>query len=474
VDDVDPMTVTLTGNALTLDEVVRVARTGESVALASQAAERMAAARLVAERVLDGGGTAYGLTTGLGIRRDTAIRDADHDRLVLRQHLIGHGPAAPHDVVRATALRLANALAKGTTVARPVLAVRLVDALNADELPSVRIRGSIGQSDLAAMADLAEGVLGDLELVQGEAIALLNQSSFSTGWGALAVHDAIGVLDALDVAGALDLEAFGANRTLLDPAIAVVRPYPGIRATLERLDALLAGGEAVPRALQDPLTFRTLPQMNGAARDAFRFVSDQLAIELNAAQANPLVVVDEGIVVSVGNFEMVPLATALDLARLALAPALTSACERSSKLLHPLHSGLPEGLGERPGLAESAYSEVGIALQALTAEARLLAQPVSHELVSSSQAGGIEDRMTMAPLAARRLAEMVELGTRIVAGELLLAAQACDLRGAELGAGTRRAHDLIRSVAPFLRAGDVLPDVEPLVELVRSGRIAAC
>jgi len=170
----------------------------------------------------------------------------------------------------------------------------------------------------------------------------------------------------------------------------------------------------------------------------------------------------------------VALATALDLARLALAPALTSACERSAKLLHPLHSGLPEGLGEQPGLAESAYSEVGIALQALTAEARLLAQPVSHEVVSSSQAGGIEDRMTMAPLAARRLAEMTELGTRIVAVELLLAAQGCDLRGARLGVGTQRAYDAVRAAAPFLRAGDVLPDVQPIVDLIRTGEIAAC
>jgi histidine ammonia-lyase len=473
-DDARAMTVTLTGRDLTLPDLVRVARDGELVALAPAAVERMAAARRVADRVIAGGGTAYGLTTGLGIRRDTAIDASGHDRLTLRQHLIGHGPAAPNDVVRGTALRLANALALGTTVARPELAERLVAALNDDDLPAVRARGSIGQSDLAAMADLAEGILGDLELVQGEAIALLNQSAFSTAWGALAVHDAVALLDAMDVAGALDLEALGANRTLLDPAIAIVRPYPGIRATLERLDALLAGGEGVPHALQDPLTFRTLPQMHGAARDAFRFVGEQLAIELNAAQSNPLVVVEEGVVVSVGNFEMIPLATALDLARLALAPALTSACERSSKLLHPLHSGLPEGLGERPGLAESAYSEVGVALQALTAEARLLAHPVSHELVSSSQAGGIEDRMTMAPLAARRLAEMVELGTRIVAVELLLAAQACDLRGAELGAGTRRARDLVRSVAPFLQAGDLLPDVEPLVGLVRSGDVAAC
>jgi histidine ammonia-lyase len=183
--------------------------------------------------------------------------------------------------------------------------------------------------------------------------------------------------------------------------------------------------------------------------------------------------VEERVVVSVGNFEMVPLATALDLARLALAPALTSACERAVKLLQPHLTDLPEGLAERSGLAESAYSELGIALQALTAEARLLAQPVSHEVVSASQAGGIEDRMTMAPLAARRLGETVELGSRIVAVELLLAAQACDLRGGRLGAGTGRAHDAVRSVAPFLREGDLLPDIEPVVELVRSGRIAA-
>ena len=151
----------------------------------------------------------------------------------------------------------------------PILAESIVEALNADGLPAVRSRGSIGLSDLAPLAELALGILGDLELAQGEAIALLNQGAFSTGWGALAVHDAITLLDTLDVAGALDLEALGANRSALDPAIATVRPYPGIRATLERLDALLAGGSATPRALQDPLSFRTLPQVHGAARDAF-------------------------------------------------------------------------------------------------------------------------------------------------------------------------------------------------------------
>jgi histidine ammonia-lyase len=466
------VTVVLTGTSLTIDDVVAVARGGVAVAVAPAALERMAAARAVAEEVIGQGRPAYGLTTGLGIRKTATIHDPGHDRLVLRQHLIAHPPNAPADVVRATALRLANALAQGTTTARPALAELFVTALNDDKLPRVRLRGSAGLSDLAQMADLAEGVLGGFALAQGEAIALLNQSAFSTGWAALAVHDCTALLDALDVAGALDLEALGANRSQVDPAIADVRPYPGLRATIDRLRSLLAGSEVPSRALQDPTSFRTFPHVNGAARDALRFVHEQLAIELNCAQANPLVAVERGEVFSVGNFEIAPLALALDLARLALAPTLTSACERSVKLLQSHLTGLPEGLGERSGLAESAYSELGIAVQALTAEARLLAHPVSYEVVSSQQAGGIEDRMTMAPLAARRLAEMVELGTRIVAVEVLLAAQACDLRGARLGVGTERARAAVRSVAPFLREGDDLPDIEPVVELVRSGRLA--
>ncbi len=193
------------------------------------------------------------------------------------------------------------------------------------------------------------------------------------------------------------------------------------------------------------------PQLHGAARDAFRFVREQLELELNAAQSNPLVVVDERRLVSVGNFDAQPLATALDLARLALAPVLASAAERAVKLLQAPLTGLTEGLGARPRLAESALSEFGIAVQAFAAEARLLAQPVSLELVSTQQAEAIEDRMTMAPLAGRRLAEMTELGARVVAVELCLAAQACELRGARLGDGTARVHAAVRSVVPVPR-----------------------
>jgi histidine ammonia-lyase len=464
------VTVTLTGTSLTLDELVRVARGGERVALAADARAGMAEARAVAERALADDEEIYGLTTGVGMRKAFRIDSPVHHRLLVRQHVIAQGPAAPHEVARATALRLANALAQGTTFARPELADLVLDALNADRLPAVRLLGSVGQGDLAAMADLAEGLLaGGLEPLPGEGIALLNQNAFSTALGALALHDATVLLDALDVAGALDLEALGANRAALHPAIAAVRPSPGVAETLARLRALLDGSAADARSLQDPLSFRTIPQLHGAARDALRFVRGQLELELNAHQSNPLVVREHDVVVSVGDFEVAALATALDVARLALAPVLGSAAERAVKLLQAPLTGLPEGLGARPGLAESALSELGIAVQAFAAEARLLAQPVSLELVSTTQAEGIEDRMTMAPLAARRLAEQVELGARVVSVELLVAAQGCDLRGHRLGAGTGRALRVVRELVPFVDVGDPLPELEPLAELVRAG-----
>jgi histidine ammonia-lyase len=471
------MTVVLTGTSLTLDEVVRVARAGEPVELAPTVAERMRASRELVERALAGGEDVYGFSTGVGMRKLFAIDDdqASFNRRLVRGHLIGQGRPAPPDVVRAVLLKLANSLAQGVTGARPELAEHLVGALNAQVTPLVRTLGSVGQGDLAAMADLAEGVLGDFELAAGEALVLMDNNAFSTGFAALAVADCETLLDALDVACALDLEGFAANLSVIDPVVGDVRPHPGLTRTIARLRALLTGSslwEAAPRNLQDPLTFRTAAHVLGATRDTLAYASDMLAVELNAHQGNPLVAA-EGPILPVGNFEVAALAAALDFLRIALAPALTSAAERALKLLQAPLTGLPEGLGARPGLAEPALSELGHAVQGIVAEARLLAQPVSFELASTTQHEGIEDRTTMAPLAARRLAEMVELGARVVAIELTIAAQAVDLRRASrLGAGSGRAHGLVRERVPFTDVGETLPpDLEPVVDLVRSGAL---
>lgn len=474
------MTVVITGHDLTLDEVLRVARAYEPVAIAPEARERVRRAREVAEEAVRAGRPVYGLTTGVGARKRVAVpadEMAEFNRKLIVNHRTGQGPAAPEEVVRAAMLRLANGLATGTTCVRCELVERVVRALNDRARPQVRLLGSIGQGDLAPMADLAHAILGDFQVAAGEGLALLNNNAFSTGLAALAVADCQQLLDTLDLAGALDLEAFAANLSILHPAVAETRPHRGLKAVLARLASLLDGSylweEGAGRNLQDPLCFRCLPPVHGAARDALGYALGQLETELNAAQGNPLVVAGERRIVSVSNFDVLPLAAALDFLRLALAPALTCADERLVKLLNSSTSGLPLGLAVRDDLAEDSLAELGVAAQAITAEARLLAQPVSFEVVSSSHQEGIEDRMTMAPLAARRLTEMVALGERLVAIELVVACQAIDLRGRpRLGAGTAPAHERLRELVPFKGEGEPIPqDLEPVVALVRSGSL---
>lgn len=475
------MTVVLDGSSLGLADVVRVAREGERVELAPAAVDGMREARAVVERALARGDEVYGLSTGVGARKKVAVppgQTASFNRALLANHVVATGPDVEEDAVRATMLRVANGLAKGTAGVRPAIAERIVAALNAGEHLRVRLLGSLGQADLPPLADLAHGLFGETELEAKEALALLNSNSFSTALAALAVTDLERFLASLDAAAALDLEAFAANPTLLHPAIGEVRPYPGIVESLERLRELLDGSAlwepGAARNLQDPLTFRCIPHVHGALRDALGFARAQVEIELNASQENPLVVTAEDRIVSVANFDALPLAAALDFVRAVLASALTSACERLEKLLQGPLTGLPDGLAPRQGLAENSLGEYGVVAQALTAEARLLAHPVSFETVTTTHAEGIEDRMTMAPLAARRLAEMVGLGEALVAVELVVACQAVDLRGPErLGAGTRVAYGRVRELVPFLAEGDTLTsDLEPVRELVRAGALA--
>jgi histidine ammonia-lyase len=214
-----------------------------------------------------------------------------------------------------------------------------------------------------------------------------------------------------------------------------------------------------------------VPQMHGAARDALRFVEAQVAVELNAHQGNPLVVPDESRLVSVGNFDSQALATALDLARLALAPVLTAAVERTLKLLSPRFSGLTEGLVAIEGSWQDGLSELGVAAQAIAAEARLVALPVSIELASTTQESGVEDRTTSSSLGARRLAEMLDLSARAVAIELAVAAQAIDLRGKlNLGAGAETTRAYAREWIDFLESSAQMPlPLEDLASAIRAG-----
>ena len=487
------MTITLNGRDLTVTQVVAAARHGETVALAPEALAAMRRSRAIVQDVLAGGEPVYGLTTGVGERKayllDPAARQRFNHRLVLN-HRIAQGDAAPADVVRGAMLCLVNSYATGVTGVRPELAEMIVTLLNEGFAPPLRRLGSIGQGDLGPMADLAHGLItrSGFEVAENEGLALVSSNAFTTAWACLATADAEALLAVFDVAGALDLEAFGANVASLHPVIEQIRPFPGLVATLHQLRLLLAGSylwqPGAARFLQDPLTFRCLPQIHGAARDALGYVMSILQIELNSSQSNPVVVPatnepgnepgnEQGRIVSVGNFDIGHLAAALDFLRIALAPVVTSANERAVKLLQAPYSGLPAGLAAGAGSPDDALAELAVAGQAITVEARTLAHPVSYELASSVKGEGIEDRATMAPLSARRLADMIVLSARVVAIELVVAAQAIDLRApGQLGLGTGRAYRMIRELVPFTQADGTLPaDLEPLVELVTMGTL---
>ena len=472
------MTVTLDGRSLGVDDLVAVARDAAPVELSADAVARMRRSREVLEAAAARGESIYGATTGVGALKRVDLDPAAVSRFnhtMILNCLVGQGPAVGEDVVRATLVRLANGFAGGATGVRPELAELTVRALNEGWPLEVRLRGSVGQADLAPLAELAAGLLdrSGFQLEAGEGLALIDNGSFSTALAGLAMADALQLADWLEAAAALDMEGFLANPSLLHRVLRE-RPYAGLQASAERLRLLLAGSAlhdpGTPRNLQDPLTYRNIPQLHGALRDALAFAAGQLRIELNAAHSNPLVDVEEGRVLSVACFEILPLAAALDFVRIALAPVLTSANERSMKLLHAGFSGLPAGLAAEPEAGDDGYTEFGVAGQALAAEARLLAAPVSFEMASSSQAEGIEDRMTMAPLAARRLAEMVDLGRALVTIELLVAARAVDLgRDRPLGAGTRALHQFVRAHIPTSGPGEAVPaDLGALTEAIRS------
>ena len=460
------MTVTLTGDTLTLGDLLAVARGEARVELAADVAGPVRRGRAIVERSLGEESPVYGLTTGVGVRKRTRVGPddlAEFNRRLILEHRVGQGDPAPADVVRAQLLLIVNGFARGTSGVRLELLEHLVARLNDGPPPVVRMLGSIGMADLPANADLAYDALDGFELAAKEGLALLSNNAFSTALAALALSDATRLLDTLDVAAALDLEALAGNLSTLESA-------QRFRALLD--DSYLWKKDAA-RNLQDPLSFRCIPQVHAAARATFDFAHERLAGELNASQENPLVLLDEERIISVGNFDALALAAALDFTRIALAPVLMTAAERTVKLLQAPVTGLPEGLATASGLAESGLSEFGVPVQALAAEAKLLAAPVSTETASTSHHEGIEDRITLAPLSARRLTEMVELGERVAAIELVVAAQAIDLRGRpQLGRATGAAYERVRELVPATGRGEPPPqDLEPVRELVRSGEL---
>lgn len=500
----DPLA--LGAGPLTIEAVVAVARQRRTVTLDHLVAPRIAVTRAVVERLAGAEVPIYGLTTGLGAGVDTRLTADDliaFQRRAVPARAVGVGPRLPTDILRALMLVRAAGYAAGGSGASPSMLQALVAALNAGFHPQVPSKGSIGADDLAPLAHLGRALLGDPEaevevggdilpadaalaragltppvlgLKDGHAVVVAN--ALSVGQGCLVLEDARVALDALDAAAALSCEGFRAQLEPLDPRVQQARPAPGQAEAAARLRALLAGSDlekpGVARRLQDPLSFRCLAPVHGAARVTLEAAREPVDIELNAAADNPLVAVaeagTEGGMLHNGNFDVTALVLRFEALGQALAQAATMAAHRTMKLMSPTVSDLPRFLTPQ-GQSRTGFATVQKTIAALEAEIRHLALPASLGVLPV--ADGIEDHASMAPAVVAKTGAIVERLRWLTAIELAAAAQAVDFRGPlVIGIGTRAVHAFVRGlVAPLEEDRSQGPDFERLAQSIAAGSL---
>ena len=459
-----------------------------------------AAAALVAE-IAAGDQAVYGINTGFGQLANTRI-DAgklrDLQRRLVESTVSGTGPLLPDPVVRlALALKI-NTLAMGYSGVRPRLIEALLAVLNGDALPCVPAKGSVGASgDLAPLAHLSFVIMGGgearidgrvvsaaealaalgleaLVLEPKEGLSLINGTQVSAALALYALMAAETVFQAAVVAGAMSVDAVKGSSIPFDDRINALRRQRGQRDVAAAYRGLIQGSAIRDSHLQcervqDPYSLRCQPQVMGACLDQMRNAADVLEREINAVTDNPLVFVEDRVLLSGGNFHGEPLALAADGLALALAEIGALSERRTALLMDSRMSGLPPFLAADPGL-DSGFMAAQITAAALVSENKSLAHPASVDSLPTS--GNQEDHVSMSTFACHRLLEMAENAAGVVAIELLAAAHGVQLhRPLETSPALARALASIREVAPP-REQDrpITPDLDAVKGLIRARR----
>jgi len=506
----DPPAVVLDGSPLSVADVVAVARHGVAVTVDAGAAIRMAPARAVVERIVAEGATVYGVTTGFGALASVKVSPAEARRLQLAlvlSHAAGMGDAVEVEVVRAMMLLRARTLAAGLSGARPALVEGLVALLSAGVTPVVPELGSLGASgDLAPLAHVGAVLTGEGEAVDAagrrlpaaealaaagleavvleakEGLALLNGTEGMLGHLCLALADLDRLAATADVACGITVEALLGTDAAYRPELHAIRPHPGQERSAANLRRLLAGSEILAshrpsdHAVQDAYSLRCAPQVHGASRDVFAFARGVVERELASVTDNPVVLADQGEVASTGNFHGQPLAFAADFCAIALADLAAISERRTDRLMDPARSqGLPAFLAVEAGI-NSGFMLAHYTAAAAVNRLRTHAGPASVDSISTS--GGQEDHVSMGWNACRKLRTSIDDAGRVLAIEILCAAQALELRRDAAGARLRPSPeteaviDRLRAEVAALPTDRFLaPDLATAERLVRSGAL---
>ena len=518
--------ILLDGSSLTLEQLVSIADRREPVTLAEAARDRVRASRAVVDRRARGDEPAYGINTGFGSFADVKIAPEALETLqinLLRSHAAGLGDPLPVRAVRATMALRANVLAKGFSGISVDTLDALIALLNHGVHPRVPSRGSVGASgDLAPLAHLGLVLIGEGEVLDDkeetarergdrgeqdplraqraprfhpiggaealkragltpirlgpkEGLALINGTQASTAVLALALAGAEQVTRAADIAAALSIDALRGSIHPFESRIHDARPFRGQRTSAANIEVLMRGSGINHShehcgKVQDAYSLRCAAQVQGATRDALRFVRETVDIEANSATDNPMVFADTGDIVSGGNFHGAPVAIAADLLAVALVPLATISERRTDRLVDPTLSGLPAFLTRDGGL-KSGYMLAQVTAAAVASEMKSLAHPAGVDTIPTS--ANKEDHVSMSMTAALKAETSVGRAREVVAIEILCACQAIDLL-APLATSPllKKVHELVRSRVPMLDDDRApAPDIVAITELIATGAV---
>ncbi|MDU6783610.1 histidine ammonia-lyase [uncultured Peptoniphilus sp.] len=475
--------VVLTGNDLTLDELVEVSRNYAKVEIDERAIADVEKSRQYVEEIVEEERVVYGVNTGFGSLSRVSISKEDSAQLqenIIRTHASCFGNPLPEDEVRASILIRINSLLKGVSGIRLSTIELLLEMLNRNVVPFIPEKGSLGASgDLAPLAHMVLPILGlgkayyEGELLPGkdamekaglkpislaakEGLALINGTTILTATGALVTYDAIKLSKIADIAGAMTLES---SRGIIDAfweELHTIRPHAGSLKTAENLRNILEGSTYVTHTaelrVQDAYTLRCIPQVHGASKDTIEYVKEKVEIEINSATDNPIIT-HEGKVISGGNFHGELMAQPFDFLAIAVSELGNISERRIERMVNTTLSGMPSFLVKHPGL-NSGFMITQYAAAALASENKTLSHPASVDSITSCE--NQEDFVSMGNWASRKAREVVKNTARILTTELMIAAQALDFRMEmednkfELGKGTKVAYEAIRDKVDFI------------------------
>lgn len=483
---------------LTPGEVIRAVRENYTLALSEESKAAIAKCREYLDRkAIESPTPIYGVTTGFGSLCNISIEKDDLSALqknLVMSHSCGTGDRVPTEIVRIMIMLKVQSLSYGHSGVQVATVERLIDMFNNHYTPVVYQQGSLGASgDLAPLAHLSLPILGlgEVETKEGEIItgeemnaregwqaltlqskeglALLNGTQFMASYGVWSLDKAERLSSQADEIAAMSLEAFDGRIDPFADNVHQVRPHNGQIVTARRMRELLEGSQLIAQPkkhVQDPYSFRCIPQVHGASKDAIAYVASVIETEINSATDNPTVFPDEDVVVSAGNFHGQPLALVLDYLAIAMAE-LGNISERRTYKLISAQRGLPSFLVAKPGL-NSGFMIPQYTAASIVSQTKGLCMPASVDSIPSSQ--GQEDHVSMGSNAATKSARVADNVERVLAIELLNAAQALEFRRPlKSSAFVEKLFADFRAVVPFVDTDMIMyPLIAKSVEFLQN------